>query len=166
MSVNVNVTRAVLMAAVAVMLLTGDLWAEETELTPPEGETSGTTDGEKDVKLEAPRPRPQGSNRKTIEEKGPAPDLTRPSANAGTLADLVLVSLEDGKARVRLDGAERVLKAGDVVAGDIVRRIEAGRIVLARPEGEGREAVVLVTFDARKKAVVRVVSTLSPKNQR
>jgi hypothetical protein len=40
--------------------------------------------------------------------------------------------------------------------------VDVNRIVLRRPEGEGREATVIVTFDAQKRARVLVFRTTDP----
>jgi len=77
------------------------------------------------------------------------------------LAALRLVSIAAGEAHVQLDGQEHTLTAGRTIAGDLVRRVDAERIVFARSEGEGRQATVLVTFGPDKRAHVVVLSTLS-----
>jgi hypothetical protein len=137
---------------------------EEVVVVAPGGSTGGPAGGEAaQFSMEQPKAVPAPQTPRDVDEPGAPPDLTRPSANAGALRSLVRVRLIDGEARVRLDGAERTIRVGDSVAGDIVRRIEGGRIILARPEGDGREATVIVTFDAQGRARVRVFSTVDPR---
>jgi hypothetical protein len=136
----------------------------EVVLTPPANSTDGPQGDENaQLSMEQPKGNPVPQTPRDVEEPGTPPDLTRPSANAGALRTLVRVRLLDGEARVRLDGTERTIRVGDTVAGDVVRRIEGGRIILARPEGDGREATVIVTFDAQGRARVRVFSTVDPR---
>jgi hypothetical protein len=85
------------------------------------------------------------------------------SANAGALRNLQAIDLHDGVAHVRLDGVDQTVRAGDVLGGDVVRSIEPNRIVLARSEGPGRTATVIVTFDAQGKARARVFTTQDTK---
>jgi hypothetical protein len=131
--------------------------------TPPETEGSGqkvtilppdagTESGGGEMAL--PRPRPTAvPERVPVREAGPAPDIRRASADAGALKNLVLVRIEAGAAQVTLAGASRTLREGDTIAGDVVRRVDAERIVLDRAG-----ATVIVTFDSARRAVVRVYS--------
>jgi hypothetical protein len=154
--------RLVPAAALVAMLATQGYAAAPTDdagqqvrLPPPEEDGVGGR-GE----LALPRPRPTAVPRALdVREAGAPPDLGRPSANAGKLKDLVLVRLAAGEARVTLDGAGRTLHEGDSVAGDVVRRIDAERIILGRREGTRGEATVVVTFDAQRRARVLVFST-------
>ena len=133
---------------------------EEQILTPPASQAEGSGGG---LGLEQPKePAPTPAVARDVLIPGRAPDHSRPSANAGTLKNLEALSLRDGEARVRLDGIDYTLRPGDTIAGDVVRRVEATRIVLARPEGDKREAIVIVTFDGQGRARVRVFGTLDP----
>jgi hypothetical protein len=85
-------------------------------------------------------------------------DLTRDSAYAGVLKGIRLLSSRGGAARVLLQAGERTVRAGDVIGSDVVKRVEASRIVLTRPAGpdELGEGKVIVTFDKRGRGRVHV----------
>lgn len=80
------------------------------------------------------------------------------SADAGSLKGMRALSVGSGEARVALGSEQRTLRPGDVVAGDLVKAIGDGRIILARPDALGGESTVVVTFDAQGRALVRVIS--------
>jgi hypothetical protein len=90
---------------------------------------------------------------------GGAPDLSKSSSKAGSLRNLRLVQLREGEAEVTLIGARQTLRPGDAIGEDVVRRVDTARIVLGRPEAGGAEATVLVTFDAKGQARVRIYTT-------
>jgi hypothetical protein len=121
----------------------------------------------------SPEPRIEAFHPKVApDDSGPAPiarsggptlDPSRNAAQAGPLAGLRATAVTDGVARVTFDGADRTLRVGDALGKDVVRRIEPGRIVLARPaDGTAGESTVVITFDAAGRARVRVYSTLDP----
>jgi hypothetical protein len=99
-----------------------------------------------------------GASAGTVVAKGGL--VTQGAAHpADPLAGLRFVATESGAVRVSLDGKERTLRPGDAIGGDTVRRVDGRRLVLSRPEGEGRERTVLVRFGDDGRAKVAVVST-------
>jgi len=83
------------------------------------------------------------------------------------LKGLRVVTIKDGQAQVSLDGAApRSLHAGDVLAGDVIREIGDGRIIMARPEPGGGESTVVISMDARGQTSIRVISLRLPAARR
>ncbi len=109
------------------------------------------------VELHQPPAPPPDAGAKTVAVPGPRRSGGS-SADAGALRDLRALSLAIGVAQVNLGGATRRLRVGDAIAGDVVKAIGDGRIVLARRDPEGGEATVVVRFDAQGRASVRVIS--------
>ena len=97
----------------------------------------------------------------------PPPGPTRVSADGGTLKGCRAISIESGQVRVLLsDGSERLLRVGDVIGSDVVRRIEPGRMLLDRPAASGvpgGSATVIVKFDATGDSRVHVLWMSDPK---
>ena len=107
---------------------------------------------------------PPDTTPRTVAVNGGGPsqgDSARPGALKGVRA----VSTRAGEATVVLGGGtQRVLRVGDAVGADVVKAIDAGRIVLSRSGGPagGGDATVIVTFDAQGRGRVRVFSTQDP----
>lgn len=133
--------------------------AEEHVILPPPG-LPGAGGGQGVAIAPPPLPSPQ-TDVKNVPASGSLPDPSRSSANAGVLRGAQLVSIRDGEVTLVLDGANRTLRVGSTIGGDIVRRIDSDRLVLGRPEGS-REGLVIVTFDAQRHARVRVYATTDP----
>ena len=145
-------------AAVAQTPTPAPMRAPEEQVMKPPASASAPSEA---LKREVPEQElPAETEARGVAVAGPPPDHSRPSANAGSLKSLEAVSLRDGEARVRLDGVERTLRAGDKIAGDVVRRIESHRMILARSEGDDREGIVIVTFDGKGRARVLVFTTV------
>jgi hypothetical protein len=75
------------------------------------------------------------------------------------------VSFTEDEATVDLEGRREVLRSGSRLGDDVVKSVSPGRLVLLRPEvvdGETRETIVLVTFDAAGEATTRVFWTHDP----
>jgi len=89
---------------------------------------------------------------RVIRLKDPPRDRLRQSGDAGALRGLRVLGVQDGAARVALaNGTERTLRAGDVIAGDVVRSVSGHRILLERQAGEdepGVSASVIVKIGA------------------
>jgi hypothetical protein len=157
-------------AAVVVMTFLGTpaAFAAETRRAPEEQSVDvqgpAGTDGGGEIVVTHPEPRPQPRPAQgTL--SAPASDPLRRGASAPgekTLRALVAVEVREGEARLLSAGAPLTLRVGDTFGGDVVRRVDVNRIVLRRLEGEGREATVIVTFDAQKRARVLVFRTTDP----
>ena len=82
----------------------------------------------------------------------------------GSLAGVKALEIADGRARLLLGGAERVVTPGTVIGTDTVKSITPGRIVLQRaaPDGEGGNAIVLVTFDEQGRTRMMVIASKDP----
>jgi len=79
----------------------------------------------------------------------------------GVLKDTRALSLEEGEARLLVNGAERTVHPGDSLGPDVVTSVGEDRIVLVRPASVdplAGESIVIVTFDAAGKPRVRVIS--------
>ena len=104
-------------------------------------------------------------NRVRLTEPPPGP--THVSADGGTLKGCRAISIESGQVRVLLsDGSERLLRVGDAIGSDVVRRIEPGRMLLDRTApsgGPGGSATVIVKFDATGDSRVHVLWMSDPK---
>lgn len=125
-------------------------------------DVQGPAEGGADVVEMHPEPRPQPRPVPRPAAAAPGSDaLRRGASSAGEagLRALVAVEVRAGAARVLSNGRPLTLRPGDSIGGDVVRRVEPNRILLARPEGDGREATVIVTFDAQKRARVLVFRT-------
>ena len=95
----------------------------------------------------------------TVREPGPRKDRSGDSEHAGPLKGVRALSIEDGEARLLIEGVERLVREGDAIGEDVVTRITPGRIVLARAPTERKpagEATVVVHFDAAGRSRVRV----------
>lgn len=99
--------------------------------------------------------------KKSVPVSGAVPDPSRSSANAGLLRSATAIAIREGEAQLQLSDGVRTLHVGDTIGGDVVRRVEADRLVLARPAGT-HEDIVVVTFDAARHARVRVYATQDP----
>lgn len=108
---------------------------DQQSVDPPAG-TREIGSGRPSVPPPDPRPQP-GVTRLAPRSPAPVPVLTGVRA----------ITLAEGEARLLIDGAERVVRPGDSVGADVVKSIAPGRMVLGRPAGTAREALVIVTFD-------------------
>jgi len=75
------------------------------------------------------------------------------------------VSAAQGQVTLEIDGACEVVRRGSELGGDVVKAVEAGRIVLdrpARPGQAGGAALVIMTFDAAGAPKTRVFYTGDP----
>jgi hypothetical protein len=132
--------------AVVAVLACRPLWAHEGP-KPPEQQDP--------VVLPAP-PTPVDDRPHTL-------PLGKPRSSSGALRTdprlgrLRAIDLREGEARLVVADAERTLHVGDVVAGDVVKIIEPGRLVLARPDPEsGLPSIVIVKFDEKGRGHVTV----------
>ena len=98
--------------------------------------------------------------------KAPAPAAATANVAPRTLlASMRAVSLAEGEARVNVAEGERVLRPGDRLGADTVRTVSDGVIVLDRPAPPGKPggaATVVVRFDAKGQARVRVLYEHDP----
>jgi len=85
-----------------------------------------------------------------------APSPARDSAETSALKGVQALAVTAGQARLRLAAGERTVRPGDLIGTDVLRRIEPGRLVLARAQKDGGEATVVVTFDDAGRGRVRV----------
>lgn len=75
------------------------------------------------------------------------------------------LTFAEDEATVEVGGRTEVLRPGSRLGDDVVKSISPGRLVLLRPEevdGDRREAIVLVTFDAAGEARTQVFWTHDP----
>lgn len=104
-----------------------------------------------------------------LQLKAPPRDRLSQSADAGALRGLRVLGVQDGVARVALaDGTERTLRAGDSVAGDVVRSVGPGRILLDRRAAEdegGGSATVVVKVGPDGRSQVYVLWTRNPRER-
>lgn len=92
------------------------------------------------------------------------PKRPRPAA-LDVEPSLRALSFSGDEATVDVRGQNQVLRPGSRLGDDVVKSVSPGRLVLVRPEivdGETREAIVLVTFDAAGEATTRVFRTHDP----
>jgi hypothetical protein len=131
--------------------------SEQVVGQPPAGRAPGNTEPPESMTVRhAPKKEPaQSSGAGGVQTKR-APD--EPGGAAPAVA-FQLVEVAAGQATVRVGGGERTLKPGDAIGTDTVRSIDSERLVLTRVEGPGREAMVIVTFDAQRNTRALVLST-------
>lgn len=109
-----------------------------------------------------PDPPPADLTPRKVTVKG-APRPATDSVDAGGLKGIRVVSAREGEARVIVGGTETTLRPGDAIGGDVVKIVEAGRIVFERTAGEASgPGVVIVTFDAQGRGRVVVYGERSP----
>jgi hypothetical protein len=99
---------------------------------------------------------------RAVAASGPAASRARDSAGAPAWKGVQAREIKPGQARLVLAGGERVVHAGDVVGGDVVRSIEPGRILLARALPDGGAATVVIVFDDVGRARVRILYGSDP----
>jgi hypothetical protein len=119
--------------------------------------------------LQRPSPPPLDTRSRTVAIPASPRPSAPTSADAGALKDLRVLWVGAGEAQVSLLGAARRLRPGDVIAGDVVRSIGDGRLVLARADRDGGESTVVVAPDAQGRVSVRVISVrdrTAPKTER
>lgn len=114
-----------------------------------------------------PEPRPPGGAPGTVSVPARS-RVSRPGlAQAGAPNDLRVISIGAGRAQVSTAGtAGRSVQAGDVIAGDVIREIGDGRIIMGRPEPGGGESTVVVSIDADGQTRIRVISLRLPAARR
>jgi hypothetical protein len=92
-------------------------------------------------------------------------DPNRDAKDSGPWKGVRILTIAQGQARVSLPSGERVLRPGDVVGSDVVKSVDAQRIVLTRgataqrPDGD---ALVVISVDAQGRSRVRVYSAANP----
>lgn len=119
-----------------------------------------------------PTPTPSGEATPPPVRVSPVTKITAPLAmapigsgsakDAGALAGVRAVQIDDTQARLVIQGVERVVKAGDLIGADIVKSISPGRVVLLRPAaaaGAGGESLVILQFDPQGRTQVLVIAS-------
>ncbi|MEO8359208.1 MAG: hypothetical protein ABI672_04185 [Vicinamibacteria bacterium] len=111
-------------------------------------------------RFETPPVPPLDLTKKLVSAPIAAPSKRSAQARAAAGQELRVISIHKGQAEVAF-GAEsaRTVQRGSVIAGDVVKEIGDGTIVMSRPEPGGSESLVIVTLDARGETRVRVIVT-------
>jgi hypothetical protein len=134
--------------------------------TPPEGSPSaGAAPGEgspAEVRRESP-----GAPAMSIREEPVRAAIARGGEGEGGLSALPgtrILASEEGEARLLVEGAERVVRVGDVLGADLVKSVAPGRIVLLREgaDSEGGDALVILTQDGEAEPRTRVIWSKDP----
>lgn len=117
----------------------------------------------------APEPGAPPSLEVSLEPKparGAIDPPTRPRRRQGSRTTPVrALAFAEDEVTVDVGGRTEVLRPGSRLGGDVVKSVSPGRLVLLRPEevdGDRREAIVLVTFDAAGEAKTQVFWTHDP----
>jgi len=116
------------------------------------------------VHVEAP-PTPLDPRPRTLRLGGgrTAPRAPRPDPKLGLVR---AIDVREGEATLILPDGQRTVRPGDVISGDTVKVVEAGRLVLTRPDPQGgvADGIVIVRFDqkGRGRVTVYVARDTSP----
>lgn len=84
------------------------------------------------------------------------------SKEAGALAGVRAVRIDDNEAVLIVQNTQRIVKVGDRIGTDLVKSISAGRVVLLRPPAPGQkggESLLFVQFDPQGRTQVMVFTT-------
>ena len=107
-------------------------------------------------------PKPQPTVFREVQVRAPLVEAQfRNPASAAALNRVTAVRIEEGKALVNFDGADLALKPGDTLAGDLVKTITPGRIVLQR-SSKTESLLIFMTFDKLGRTAIQTIGSKNP----
>ncbi len=134
------------------------------------------------------RPAPSNPAERPVASSSPAPEstlalpeapppdmvpkpLTEPApkrrpALLPVLEGVRALATAEGEARLIVDGVEQVVRPGSAMGNAVVKSVAPGRLVLARPDPDGKtgETLVIVTFDAKGEGRTRTLWSRDPRS--